>query len=115
MHDFSVNPSNTNDKPSKISDDEAQIIIERMELNRLRKKQGQEPILFVPPSSQQQQTEQVEEKEETITRTLSLQSHHLYLKSPIIQQQRQNNLDMHTINHRFKTRWPYSRQRSLAR
>jgi len=65
MHDFSVNSSNTNDKqPSKISDDEAQTIIERMELNRLRKKQGQEPILYVPPSHQQQEQEKKEEDDD---------------------------------------------------
>ena len=80
MHDFSVNPSNTNDKPSKISDDEAQIIIERMELNRLRKKQGQEPILFVPPSSQQQQ--QQEEKAEQEEDTLAPEPPSLSKKSP---------------------------------
>lgn len=65
MHDFSsVNSSNTNNNPSKISDDEAQIIIERMELNRLRKKQGQEPILYVPPSHQQEQIEKKEEDDD---------------------------------------------------
>lgn len=66
MHDFSVNSGNTNNKPSKISDEEAQIIIERMELNRLRKKQGLEPIIFIPPS-QQEQIEKKDEEENPLT------------------------------------------------
>lgn len=65
MHEFSDKSSSYNthnqQPPAKISDEEAKLIIERMELNRTRKKQGLEPILYVSPSSSSAQQQQQEE------------------------------------------------------
>src|SRR6185503_2745863 len=108
MHDFSVNSSNTNDKqPSKISDEEAQTIIERMELNRLRKKQGQEPILYVPPSHQQQEQEKKEEDDDN---PLTTEPPSLSKKAHPATKSEQSGYAYYQSQSR--TRWPYSKLRS---